>query len=203
MLLHDPKLFNMFFKYVQVDTFDVALDAWATFKLMLTKHKNMCARFMRNNFEDVFDGYNRLITSKNYVTKRQSLKFLGELLLDKKNYKVMMKYINDDSNLWLISTLLQENTKAIQNETFHVFKIFVLNPNKDPTVGNFLFMNKEFLIGILENFQAMKENDDQIQMKQMVIDMLKDLPEPPKKELEADEEESTTTKTTKTDKPTI
>lgn len=31
--------------------------------------------------------------SENYVTRRQSLKLLGEILLDRANFDIMMKYI--------------------------------------------------------------------------------------------------------------
>lgn len=41
----------------------------------------------------MFDKYNILLRSANYVTRRQSLKLLGELLLDRANFQVMMRYI--------------------------------------------------------------------------------------------------------------
>lgn len=50
-------------------------------------------QFLKTKFETVFDRYNILLRSKNYVTRRQSLKLLGELLLDKANFQVMMRYI--------------------------------------------------------------------------------------------------------------
>ena len=33
MLLNDPQMFDAFFEYVQLSTFDVASDAFATFKV--------------------------------------------------------------------------------------------------------------------------------------------------------------------------
>jgi calcium binding protein 39 len=41
----------------------------------------------------VFAKYNSLLMSENYVTRRQSLKLLGEILLDRSNFEIMMKYI--------------------------------------------------------------------------------------------------------------
>lgn len=41
----------------------------------------------------VFSKYNSLLMSENYVTRRQSLKLLGEILLDRSNFDIMMKYI--------------------------------------------------------------------------------------------------------------
>ena len=50
-------------------------------------------QFLAQKFETVFDKYNILLRSSNYVTRRQSLKLLGELLLDRANFQVMMRYI--------------------------------------------------------------------------------------------------------------
>jgi calcium binding protein 39 len=158
MLLNSP-LFEAFFEYVQLSTFDVASDAFATFKLMLTKHKVQCAKFLEANFDKVFGKYNVLLQSRNYVTKRQSLKLLGELLLNQSNFNIMMKYINDPNNLKIMMNLLRGNTKAIQFEAFHVFKIFVANPKKSKPVVEILVRNRKKLIEFLKKFQKDKEDE--------------------------------------------
>jgi calcium binding protein 39 len=70
-----------------------------------------------------FTIYTSLILSKNYVTKRQSLKLLGEILLDRANFNVMTRYIANEANLKLIMNLLRDKSKNIQFEAFHVFKV--------------------------------------------------------------------------------
>jgi hypothetical protein len=40
-----------------------------------------------------------LLQSENYVTRRRSLKLLAEILLDRSNYTVMMRYISSKHNL--------------------------------------------------------------------------------------------------------
>ena len=55
---------------------------------MLTRHKMLAADFLEANFEKVFANYQKLLHSDNYVTRRQSLKLLGELLLDRHNFSV-------------------------------------------------------------------------------------------------------------------
>lgn len=44
-----------------------------------------------------FKLYTELLKSDNYVTRRQSLKLLGELLLDRSNVKIMMQVFTADS----------------------------------------------------------------------------------------------------------
>ena len=48
----------------------------------------LCADFLEANYDKVFDHYQGLLNSENYVTRRQSLKLLGELLLDRHNFTV-------------------------------------------------------------------------------------------------------------------
>lgn len=55
---------------------------------LLTRHKLLCAEFLELNYDKVFSHYQRLLNSENYVTRRQSLKLLGELLLDRHNFTV-------------------------------------------------------------------------------------------------------------------
>lgn len=70
-----------------------------------------------------FDAVALLVQSSNYVTKRQSLKLLGEILLDRSNFKVMTRYIADEDNLKMMMNLLKDKSKNIQFEAFHVFKV--------------------------------------------------------------------------------
>lgn len=58
----------------------------------------------------MFFKYNSLLTSENYVTRRQSLKLLGEILLDRSNFDVMMKYIGYVSMFLFDSNVLVGNT---------------------------------------------------------------------------------------------
>lgn len=67
--------------------------------------------------------YNTLIVSNNYVTKRQSLKLLGEILLDRANYTIMTRYIASEANLKLMMNFLRDRSRNIQFEAFHVFKV--------------------------------------------------------------------------------
>lgn len=84
----------------------------------------MCAEFLENNYDRFFTAYQRLLASENYVVRRQSLKLLGELLLDRHNFNVMTRYISNPDNLKLMMNMLKEKSRNIQFEAFHVFKVF-------------------------------------------------------------------------------
>jgi len=64
-----------------------------------------------------------LIGSESYVTKRQSIKLLGEILLDRANYSVMTSYVDSGEHLKTIMKLLRDDRKMINYEGFHVFKV--------------------------------------------------------------------------------
>lgn len=122
-------------------------------KDLLTLHKQISAEFLEKNYEQVFASYTGLLESQNYVTRRLSLKLLGELLLDRTHFNIMTRYISDPNNLKLMMTLLRDKSKNIQFEAFHVFKVFVANPNKPKPILDILLKNKGRLISFLTSFQ--------------------------------------------------
>lgn len=176
IVLHDDELFNQFFTFVQVSTFDVAADAFSTFKDLLTKHKIMCADFLDKNYDSVMKSYMNLLQSSNYVTRRQSLKLLGELLLDRANFTIMTRYIGDPENLKLMMNMLRDKSKNIQFEAFHVFKVFVANPNKSKAILDILLKNKQKLIEFLTKFHESRADDEQFaEEKSYLIKQIKEL----------------------------
>ena len=175
IVLHSDHFF-MFFKYVEVSTFDIASDAFATFKELLTRHKMLAADFLEANYDGVFAQYQRLLHSDNYVTKRQSLKLLGELLLDRHNFSVMTKYISNPDNLKLMMNMLKEKSRNIQFEAFHVFKVFVANPNKPKPILDILLRNQDKLVDFLSKFHTDRSEDEQFNdEKAYLIKQIKEL----------------------------
>lgn len=160
-IMINSEYFYDFFTYVELSTFDIASDAFSTFKDLLTKHKVICAEFLEANYDTFFSKYQRLLNSDNYVTKRQSLKLLGELLLDRHNFSIMTKYISSPENLKLMMTMLKDRSRNIQFEAFHVFKVFVANPNKPRPILDILLRNQDKLVDFLTRFQTDRAEDEQ------------------------------------------
>jgi len=175
IILYSDHFFD-FFKYVEVSTFDIASDAFATFKELLTRHKMLAADFLEQNYDKVFVHYQQLLHSDNYVTKRQSLKLLGELLLDRHNFSVMTKYISNPDNLKLMMNMLKEKSRNIQFEAFHVFKVFVANPNKPKPILDILLRNQDKLVDFLSKFHTDRTEDEQFNdEKAYLIKQIKEL----------------------------
>ena len=114
-----------------------------------------------------------------------AMQLLGELLLDRANSKVMLKYVADPMNLMMMMILLKDNSRSIQFEAFHVFKVgkmaplhllcalcllsegadtmpmslpqvFVANPNKPDAIVEILTSNKDKLLKYLGDFHTDK-----------------------------------------------
>ena len=81
---------------------------------------------------------------------------MSEVILDRSNFVVMMRYINDADNLMMLMRLLKGSSKTIQAEAFHVFKVFVANPNKSDGVNAIFKANRDRLITFLKAFKLEK-----------------------------------------------
>ncbi|KAK1297034.1 putative MO25-like protein [Acorus calamus] len=150
-----------FFKYIQLDHFDISSDALATFKELLTRHKSTVAEYLSKNYDWFFADFNsKLLQSSNYFTRRQAIKLLGDMLLDRSNSATMVKYVTSTDNLMILMNLLRDSSKSIQMEAFHVFKqLFVANLNKPPEIVSILVKNKDKLLRLFRDFKPDKENE--------------------------------------------
>ncbi|KAI5797643.1 Mo25-like protein [Geopyxis carbonaria] len=175
VVLEDECFWN-FFDYVQGGSFDIASDAFSTFRELLTRNKPLVASFLSENYLKFFAKYNTLLMSPNYVTKRQSIKLLGEILLDRANYAVMLQYVDSPDHLKLTMNLLKDRSKNIQYEAFHVFKVFVANPKKSKPVEDILIKNRERLLDFLPKFHEERKDDEQfVDEKSFLMKQINDL----------------------------
>ncbi|KAI9638902.1 putative transcriptional repressor [Dioszegia hungarica] len=156
ILLYSEEFYT-FPHFIETTTFGISCDAFANMKECLTKHKPMVAQYLDQHYDRFFKMYQTLILSSNYVTKRQSLKLLGEILLDRANYAIMTRFIADEANLKTMMNFLRDKSRNIQFEAFHVFKVFVANPSKPPQIASILRRNKERLLTFLKDFHNDKE----------------------------------------------
>uniref|UniRef100_A0A6N2MYA1 Uncharacterized protein n=1 Tax=Salix viminalis TaxID=40686 RepID=A0A6N2MYA1_SALVM len=178
-----------FFACIQIPNFEIASDAQATFKELLTRHKSTVAEFLSVNYDwdfhmkkgwhrkreaadcseqnmvDTLDlavaEYNsQLLGSPSYITRRHAVKLLGDMLLDRSNSAVMVRYVSSLDNMRILMNLFRESKKTIQLESFHVFKLFVANQNKPPEIISVLVKNRSKLLGFLGDFSIVKGKND-------------------------------------------
>lgn len=181
VFLGQPQVVIRLLHFTRHESFDISSDAFSSLHDFLLTHKAISAMFLEANFHDFFAQYNGLLQSDDYVTQRQALKLLSEMLLDRTFMRVMLAYIGDDQFLQIHMNLLRADSKAIQLEAFHVFKIFVANPQKPPRVQYILYKNKEKLVKLLEKLRPNRPGDRQFaEDRTTVIGKLQVLEPPPK-----------------------
>lgn len=100
-ILKSDYLWKFFDSYVHFPNFEVASDAFNSLRdlLVTVENKTISSTFLDNNFEEVFTHYEVLLKKGNYVTRRRALKLLGELLLDRSNFNLMIRYIASKDHL--------------------------------------------------------------------------------------------------------
>ncbi|KAF2102200.1 Mo25-like protein [Rhizodiscina lignyota] len=174
-------VFWRFFDWIDKSAFEISSDAFNTFRDILTKHRDLVLEFLDLNFDDFFRTYHyKLIASDNYVTKRQSIKLLGEILLERAYYKIMSRYVAEPEHLKIIMNLMRDKAGMIKFESFHVFKIFVANPKKSVGVQKILILNRQALLKYLTTFCEDKNEDVQFtDEKGYLIQQLRNMPERP------------------------
>lgn len=164
-----------FFRYLDLPTF-INSHAFATFKMLFQLFPAIGAAYLQRNYTTFFQHFNRLLTSENYLTKVQSFQLLGELLIERANQELMMRYVNDADHLKL-SMLALRGPKAIQLAVFNVLKVFVPNPYKADAILRILSQNKRNFLAFLDEFERDSADEVLIAHKQEMTAALLELPD--------------------------
>jgi calcium binding protein 39 len=139
-ILQSPLLWLFFDVFVHLRNFEVAADSFSTLKALLTTPRNQAVsgEFLDSKYEEIMEHYEvcrlmsfhsvvfaitdacilsqKLLQSENFVTRWMSLKLLGEILLDRRNRSVMVRYVSSVENLKSIMNLLRDRASNIQFE---------------------------------------------------------------------------------------
>ena len=97
------------------------------------------------------------------------------MLLTSGNVEVMMRYIGEVTHLMLVMTLLRDPSRSIQFEAFHIFKVFVANPNKPAPVLDILGKNADRLLRFLSDFQSDREDEEFSSEKAVLCRVLREI----------------------------
>ncbi|KAG7345787.1 Mo25-like protein [Nitzschia inconspicua] len=184
--------------YATLPNFDVSSDAMENVKAVMTagcdgsdnendddaatqqELSELSAAFLTRDYEAVWDerfNPNLLSPDTNYMTKRVALQILSTVLLTRSNYAVMIRYVNSRANLIVVMKLLRDTSPHITLDAFHVFKVFVANPNKLPEVEKILSDNSQKLCSYLETLHQDKEPTDPqfAEEKKLIIATIRNL----------------------------
>ncbi|KAE8962836.1 hypothetical protein PR003_g28095 [Phytophthora rubi] len=186
----EPEFEFLFKVTMENSNFDISADALINISRLLTVHKKATVQILDTSFDRVFGLLNGLLTSENYATRRQALQLLSELLLDPVNFTVMQRYVASRNNLKQVMLLLREPSDALRMDAFHVFKIFVANPNKSNEVEQLLVRNCEKLLAFVSDFGKAEVSRDFLQERSLLVFALERMAEK-ERALEKTQEQAT------------
>mmetsp|Transcript_45111 Transcript_45111/g.128842 ORF Transcript_45111/g.128842 Transcript_45111/m.128842 type:complete len:365 (+) Transcript_45111:55-1149(+) len=143
----------------QHSDFDISSEAFASLRKVLLSHPDITAEFLMAHFTSFFGLYHSLVLDTSYVTQRQAIRLLSEVLLSPKNGEAMLKYASSTQFLQIHMRLLKHSSCSIRLEAFHVFKVFVANPDQPHPVCATLRRNKDRLARLLATFGELGHED--------------------------------------------
>ncbi|GAX09906.1 calcium binding protein 39 [Fistulifera solaris] len=162
--------------FVHLPNFEVASDAMETLREVMTAGQGsnrdpaiqqelaeIAATFLARDYDEIWNQRfttNLLSESANYMTRRVALQILSTVLLTRSNYSIMIEFVASKTNLILIMKLLRDTSPHITLDAFHVFKVFVANPNKPAEVLQILRDNQVKLATYLTSLHQEKEETD-------------------------------------------
>ena len=152
------KLYLKFLDYVKTDSFIVCADVFVTLHELFCRHKTLAKEVLQLDYRQFFEKLNELLLSDDYYVRRKSIKLLFEILFDRNHQTVMKKYIEESSNLLIITKIMKSDCFHSSFDAFLVFYLFVMNPKKSFAVKRVLFEDKNSLIAFIDSFQTNRPN---------------------------------------------
>jgi len=176
VLLHSDKLFSLF-TLVDSPRFDTASESFATLRELVIRHKVLANDFLQKNYDNFFYMFNKKLICDNFVTKRQFLSLLEEMLHDRFGvFTVLDRYKADPKNLKTQMNLLKDKSSIIKFTAFHIFKLLVASPEKGQPITDILIRNRTSLVELLANFLPEKDGEGHFpEEKKFLISHIKQL----------------------------
>eukprot|EP01084_Bolivina_argentea_P058300 106460_1 len=176
--INGTNVVNQLFNLAQQPSFNIAAGAYKILQILLTRHKKLVATYLETNYVNFFSSMNTLVQTGHYVTVRQFLHLLNEILVQKANNNAMIRYIAEKQNLKIVMNLLKSKSEAIQFEAFEIFTLFVSNPKKARDIHIVLWKNKAKLIRFFSTFLTRRAQMEDVSFgdkKRIVVKYLEDL----------------------------
>mmetsp|Transcript_130212 Transcript_130212/g.417932 ORF Transcript_130212/g.417932 Transcript_130212/m.417932 type:complete len:454 (-) Transcript_130212:581-1942(-) len=161
-------------------SFDISSEAFSSLRELMLAQRPVSAQYMTDNFAEFFAQCHTLLQpDMDYVARRQALRLLGDMLLDRTFMGSMLAYVSNEQFLQIHMNLLRDSSKTIQLDAFHVFKIFVANPQKPARVLAILCKNRERLLKLLGSLSGKSDRNASFEEDlRTVITVLKALEAP-------------------------
>ncbi|CAG9467076.1 unnamed protein product [Pedinophyceae sp. YPF-701] len=174
-------MFKKLATFIQNPSFEVSSDAFSTFKELLLRHPDVSGPYLAEQYDDFMSVYKDLLSSESYVTRRQALKLLGDLLGSPACAPFMVRFTNTPENLIQVMMQLRDESRHIQYEAFIVFRAFMVAYQtrhlRDPNTLAILLQNKAKLQSYISKFQLERDAEDETfaEEREAIVNMIEGL----------------------------
>ena len=173
--LYHSGIVGSFVQYLSGDNFDRLSTAFTTYESMLMTHPEISSEFFNEQWQLYSIQFKQLMSSPNYLVQLTFLPILLKFITNEPCRFVFYLFLSDLEHLQLIMIMLLSTSKKIQNHSYNIFKLFVLNPRKSEQIKNTLKDNKFKLIKYLKDFKIEEGNQELEDEKISVIATINNL----------------------------
>lgn len=178
-VLFDNEIIQSLLELAGHADFEVSSEAFAVLRELVSSQVALVAQYFENHGDLFLTMCQGLLQSDAYVTNRQALGFLGIMLFDHKFMGITLRFVSNDNLLKAVMNLLKDESNSIRIDAFHVFKLFVGNPEMSRSVRTILYRNRDRLSRFFQAFHAANSsNSDLLVDISDVIDCLGALQSP-------------------------
>lgn len=180
----DVKIFQVLANYASNSVFDISSEALTVFiEILFSENKKVqreVSNFLNEYKAEMMEIFLDLFNQDNYLAKREGMKMLYDLLLNKDYNREFADYfITEKEHLKFTMTSLNDESTPIQTEAFLLLLVFLQAPTekRGPKVNDTLRKNKDQLIEFVQHFMEEKGKDDESlkAKKDIAIAALKDM----------------------------
>ena len=122
------------------------------------------SNYLNEHKEGMMGLFIELFNTENYLAKREGMKILHEMLLNKHyNREFSAYFIREKDHLKFTMTSLNDDSSQIQKEAFDLLLIFLRAPRdkRGEKVNDTLKKNRDPLIQFVKQFMEEKEKDNE------------------------------------------
>ena len=173
--LFENNIPSMFYQYFNINSFDILSSNFQTFEDLLFNFSEYSMDYISTNYQIYSIFFKLMLMKSNYLIKLLFLPLLLKILINENSKIILLNFLSDSENLFFILNLFNTNSIRILNATYHIFKLFILNPKKNYLIKSIIISNNEQILKLLKKIKFNIDDIDLINQKDLLINKIVNL----------------------------
>lgn len=173
--VHEQGIAGGFIQHLSGEDFAKLATAFGTYEAILMTHPDISTRFVNEHWEIFQIQFKQLLSSPNYLVQLNFLPILTKFLTMPEARALFRRFLEDVECLQFVMMLLPNTSKRVQNASYSLFKLFVINPNRTAPISSALRKNKSKLRKVIEKLPMDDDDPELEEEKDRVLAIIKDL----------------------------